>query len=353
MADHDSERTESPTPRRRSEAVRQGQVPRSMDLSAGVVLLGALLLLRYLGEPMFAQLLAIVRELETVDSVRTEALARWLERAWRAAMDAMLPFLLALTVVAALAGVLQTGPMLVWARLEPKLDQLSPMRGLKRLFSSESLQRLGMGLLKLGLVGAVGYVTVTGQLLPLLSSGNAEPRSILSIGATFVFTLGVRLALVLLVIGLIDYFYQRWRTEESLKMTKQEVKDEMRSMEGDPALKQRRRQLQMQLAMQRLRTDVPKADVVVTNPTHYSVALRYDEQRMSAPRVVAKGKDWMALQIRQIARQHDVPVVERPPLARALYAQADVGQEVPAQLYRAVAELLAYVYRLRRGAATG
>ncbi len=173
----------------------------------------------------------------------------------------------------------------------------------------------------------------------------------LPVAGEVVFEVALRMALVLLVLGLIDYAYQRWRLEQSLRMTRQEVRDELKRMEGDPLIKQRRRQLQQQLAVQRINLDVPKADVVVTNPTEYAVALRYDEVTMQAPRVLAKGRDYLALRIRQVAEQHGVPIVQRPPLARALYATVEVGQEIPPQFYRAVAEVLAYVYRITGKAA--
>jgi len=156
----------------------------------------------------------------------------------------------------------------------------------------------------------------------------------------------VRVAAVLLILGLLDFFYQRWQTEQDMKMTKEEVKEELKRHEGDPLVKQRRRKVAQQLMMQRLATDVPKADVVVTNPTHVSVALQYDSDTMHAPKLIAKGADLMALRIRQIASAHRVPVVERPPLARAIFSAVEVGQEIPQEYYAAVAEILAYVYRI-------
>ncbi|HPM25323.1 MAG TPA: EscU/YscU/HrcU family type III secretion system export apparatus switch protein, partial [Phycisphaerae bacterium] len=169
---------------------------------------------------------------------------------------------------------------------------------------------------------------------------------VLGLGAEVLFDLAVRLAIALLVLGILDYLIQRWKLERRLRMTKQEVRDELKKMEGDPLVKQRRRQIQARLALQRIRAEVPRADVVVTNPTHFAVALRYDEATMSAPRVTAKGRDLLAERIRQLAQQHGVPIVQRPPLARALYTGVEVGQEVPPAFYRAVAEVLAYVYQL-------
>jgi len=180
-------------------------------------------------------------------------------------------------------------------------------------------------------------------------------KQIFNLGATMVYSIGMRIATVLLVLAILDYVYQRFRVETELKMNKQEVKEEMRRMEGDPKIKQRRRQIAMQQKVQRLKKDVPTADVVVTNPTHYAVALKYDPDGMISPKVVAKGQDFLALRIREIAAEAGVPILERPPLARSLYRLVEVGQEIPEDFYAAVAEILAYVYELtgnsKRGSA--
>jgi flagellar biosynthetic protein FlhB len=185
----------------------------------------------------------------------------------------------------------------------------------------------------------------------VLTAGALAPIEAFDLACQLVFKLALRIALVLLVLGLLDFLYQRWNVTRNLKMTKQEVKDELKRMDGDPQAKQRRRQLQLKLAMQRIGIDVPNADVVVTNPTEFAVALKYDEATMAAPRVTAKGQDLLALRIRQVAQQHGIPIVQRPPLARALYASAEIGRDVPAEFYRAVAEVLAYVYQLSGRAA--
>jgi len=169
---------------------------------------------------------------------------------------------------------------------------------------------------------------------------------IFAIGADVLYRLAIRLGIVLLILAIVDYAWQRWKHERELKMTKQEVKDEMKRMDGDPQIKARRRDIARQMALQRARQDVPTADVVVTNPTHFAVALKYEEGTMHAPRVVAKGADYMAMRIREIAVAHGIPILERPPLARGLYKLVEVGQEIPEQFYAAVAEILAYVYEL-------
>lgn len=346
MADDAGERTEQPTARRRLEAREKGNIPRSLDLTSAVALLGGLLLLASFGSGMFAKLLALTRRLEMAGNTTTDDIGALLALTAQSAAMLVLPLLLLILVVSLAVSIVQTGGALVWGRLTPKLDALNPANGVKRLFSSDALQRLGLGLLKLLIVGVVAWQAASEYLPRLLGAAGLGPMGILHLGSDATYSLGLRLGLVLLIVGLIDFFIQRWRVERSLRMTKQEVRDEMKNMDGDPHIKQRRRQLQARLALQRLQLDVPKANVVVTNPTEYAVALRYDEKSMAAPLVVAKGKDWLALRIRQIADRHNVPIVERPPLARALYAQVGVGEQISPRFYRAVAELLAYVQRL-------
>ncbi|MCA9244733.1 MAG: flagellar biosynthesis protein FlhB [Phycisphaerales bacterium] len=346
MASDGGERTEQPTPSRLREAREQGQVARSQDLSAAILLLGALLALNALGPGLFDAMLNMTREIGMSYVITPSSLDAWAARIGARAIAAVVPFLLTLLVLAAIAHVGQTGLMYTPKKLVPDLQHLNPMKGLKRLFSTDSLMRTGMGLLKMAVVAAVAWSVISGSILSVLRSGGLEPLGVYYAATELMFMFALRLAVLLLVLGLIDYFYQRYRITEQLKMTKEEVRDEMKRMEGDPMIKARRRQVAQKLAMQRLQMDVPKADVVVTNPTEFAVALRYDEATMGAPRVIAKGTDLLALRIRQIAQQAGVPIVQRPPLARALYASTEVGDEVPPKYYRAVAEVLAYVYEI-------
>lgn len=347
MADDDAgEKTEQPTARRRQEARENGQVSRSTDLTSAIALLAGLVLLDVFGPGMRTSLLLLVSEMLDVSDASPDSLRIWIARAAHTAAALLLPFLLLLLIATGVTAWTQTGLLVTTKKLMPKLENISPKKGLKRMFSMDSLTRTAMGFLKMGLVGLVAYYTVMTRIQPVLGCATVEPLGILSIAADVLFTLMLRMALVLMILGLIDYFYQRYKMEQQLKMSKQEIKDEMKRMEGDPLLKGRRRQMQARLAMQRVAIDVPKADVVVTNPTEFSVALKYDEATMTAPRVVAKGKDLVALRIRQIAHEHGVPVVQRPPLARGIYAGAEVGDQIPPAYYRAVAEVLAYVYQL-------
>lgn len=346
-----SEKTEQPTPRRRAEAREQGNVPRSTDLTAAIVLLAGLILLNWFAPGIWNRAMALTRQLGDPVAPDAGQVTVWLLQAASVAAGMIAPLLLLLLVVTALGALLQSGPVLAWKKAKPKLENISPKKGLKRLFSTDSITRGLMGVLKVALIAGVAWYLIRAEILPLVGSATLEPAGAFSLAAQITFTLSVRMALILLVLGLIDYSYQRWKLEKNLRMTRQEVRDELKRMEGDPLIKQRRRQAQLRLAMQRLNLDVPKADVVVTNPTEYAVAIRYDETTMAAPRVLAKGKGWLAGRIRQIALQSAVPVVQRPPLARALYASVEVGEEVPPKFYRAIAEVLAYVYQLAGRAA--
>jgi flagellar biosynthetic protein FlhB len=203
-----------------------------------------------------------------------------------------------------------------------------------------------MNLAKTAAIGLVGILVIRHQMPKILLLATLEPLAMFKGACELVFALSLALAAILLFLGVLDYSFQRWQRERDLRMTKQEIKEEMKRMEGDPLMKQRRGRVARQLALQRINQAVPKADVIVTNPTHFAVALQYDRQTKTAPKVVAKGADSMAMRIRHLAAAHGVPMVERKELARALYAAVDVGQEVPPQFYGAVAEILAYVYRV-------
>ncbi len=340
------EKTEPPTQRRREEAREEGQIARSADLTAAAALLAALFMLKIFGSGMLGTMLGVTRSVGETPGLSPAGLWPWSLRMARAAAELLGPFLALVFVLTIVATAAQSGVQMTWKKLTPQVDRLDPLKGLKRLFSGEVLSRLALGLLKVAAVGMVAYYTLAGQVGRVLAAGTTETRALFGLGAGAVYDLALRLAVVLLILGLIDYLLSRRRLERQLRMTKQEVREELKKMEGDPLIRQRRRQLQMKLALQRIHAEVPRADVVVTNPTHYAVALKYDEQTMTAPKLTAKGKDFLAERIRRLALEHGVPLVQRPPLARALYAGVEVGKEVPPAFYRAVAEVLAYVYGL-------
>jgi flagellar biosynthetic protein FlhB len=347
------EKTEPATPRKRRKTREDGKTAKSQDLGAAVVILAGLLFLRVFvgpfGESMKGHLVTMLR----AAGDRAFLAEGW---AWLLGVEALkdyliiwLPLGLSCAVVALAITVYQVGFFITAKPLELKLDRLNPLSGLKRIVSLRSLVELCKGLLKAFLFMALLYYALRKDLKRLvavialpLDEGTAEVIEA-------VWYLGLRFALLLLTIALFDYLYQRWEFERSIKMSKQEIKDEYKQMEGDPQIKRRIRQKQRELARGRMMQDVPKADVVITNPTTLAVALRYDRQTMEAPQVVAKGKGVIARNIREVAVESDVPIVENKVLARALYSQVEIGEEVPEDLYRAVAEVLAFVYRIRTG----
>lgn len=261
-------------------------------------------------------------------------------------MILLLPLML-IVIVAGLAGnISQNGFMLVGASLTPKFNKLNPLTGIKRLFSLRSLVELVKSIFKLIIIGSVAYIMLRGEMDQMPGLIELEVQQILAIIGQIAMKLAFYTCLVLILLAGLDMAYQIWQHERELRMTKQEVKDEFKQREGDPAVRSRIRSVQREMAMRRMMEDVPDATVVITNPTHLAVAVKF-ERHMDAPRVVAKGAGYIAEKIKEIAGQHDVPIIEQKPLARALFKDVEIGQFIPVDLYHAVAEILAYVYRLK------
>ena len=347
MAAHAEDRTEAPTPRRRNEARTKGQVARSHDLTAAAVLVAAFVALKFLGPHLWRTLLAVVSiSLSPESPTRLDEMLPFVGAVGMELGKRLAPLFAILFLAGAVVLFAQVGLLFTWQPLMPSLAKINPLHGFARLFSIRSVMTAMFSFAKLILVGMVAYLTIAHGAASILHSFTFGFHDVVRLGCALTFELGMKLSVALLVLALVDYAWQHFRHERDLRMTKEEVKDELRSMEGDPHIKRRRRQLQLQLAMQRLRKDVPKADVVVTNPTHLAVAIAYDAEMMMAPKVVAKGADEIALRIRQIAAEFGIPLVERRPLARALYDAVEVGQYIPERFYRAIAEILAYIYEL-------
>ncbi len=349
MADTAQDKTEPATPRRREETRKRGNVPKSSDLTAAIVLMGGLTVMYVMRESFFGRLrmfLANCVGATDKDGITLDGMMVQLLWAGRAVAEMMLPLLVTVFILALATSFGQVGVLFTTTPITPSLSKLNPLSGLKRIFSARSAVHLVMGLAKMSVLTAVAWMTLAGRIDALAQASLMSHWAITEAAVDLMFTLGLRLALALLVLAILDLIYQRWKFERDLRMTKQEIKEELRRMDGDPHIKRRRRQVQMQMTIQRIKSAVPKADVVITNPTSFAVALRYDPQTMNAPKVTAKGADHLARRIREIAIESGVPIVERPPLARALYRTVEVGQEVPAEFYKAVAEILAYVYEL-------
>ncbi len=346
------ERTEKPTPRRLSKARNRGQVAKSQDLAAAIALASAVVLMLTLGGSLMRTLATIMTRVLSgqtpggfLEVTGALGAARF---AGTSAMLALLPFLLLTFLVAYLANFLQIGWLFTFEPVKPKFSKFNPVSGIQRLFSLRNLVKSGVNFLKLIVVALVSWISIARSLPQIVSLPRLGAiQAMLTIGR-LALELALLLVLILLVLAIIDFIYQKWQHIKDLKMTKHEVKDERRSMEGDPQVKKRRFEMAVEIATQRIRKQVPGADVVISNPTHFAVALKYDGESMRAPVLVAKGADLMALRIRQVASLHGVPIVERPPLARAIYWGVEEGREIPPHLYEAVAEVLAYVYRMNQ-----
>lgn len=348
--DSGQERQHAATGKRIEEARRKGQVPRSRELSTSAVLLVAGGVFYLFGTRLdigSQQFLYAGLHLSSATMLNQHDLLQHLLHMAAYALQWLLPFLLILTVIVLLAGMALGGWNFSGKALVPDFSHLNPLTGLQRLFSRNALLELVKAMLKALVIGGVGATLVYAQRRALLGLIDEDPRAAIlhlfaMLGLLFLF-----MAASTLLIVAFDVPFQLWSYNEKLKMTEQEVKDEMKEQEGNPEVKRRIRTLQREMARRRMMAAVPKASVVVTNPTHYAVALRYDEGKDAAPVLLAKGADRVAARIREIAREHGVPLVEAPPLARALYHHVELEQQIPAQLYRAVAELLSYLYQIR------
>jgi len=241
----------------------------------------------------------------------------------------------------------QNGFVLSGDPIQPQLSRISIFAGIKRLFSIRSVMELIKSVIKITIVGYVCFLAVYPELTHLRQLPNSTVQAMLLFLAVLAKRLTIAAALIMFFIAIFDLLFQRFQFIKSLRMTKQEVRDEYKQSEGDPMIKQRLRRLRMEKAQNRMMANVPKADVVITNPTHYSIALQYDSKMMKAPVVLAKGKDLIALKIREIATDHDIPLVENPPLARALFASTEIDEEIPSAHYEAVAKIISYVYTLK------
>ncbi|MCH8504003.1 MAG: flagellar biosynthesis protein FlhB [Ectothiorhodospiraceae bacterium] len=344
------EKTEQPTPKRRQDAKDKGQVPRSKELNTtAIMVLGAGGLLVF-GGYMLGQLFQVFDLAFTVsrnDIFDPEAPARYFRHAVALGLAAVAPFAALMLLAALVTPALLGGWTFSGKALQPKLSKLNPVKGLGRMFGPKAAIELAKAIAKVTVVGGVGTLLVWAMQGQIRQLAQAQLEPGLLQGATMFFWAFFALSCAMILVALVDIPYQLWDHTKKLKMTRQEVKDEFKQTEGKPEVKSKIRQLQQQIAQGRMMENVPKADVVVTNPTHFAVALQYDQKTMRAPRVIAKGVGDVALKIRELAGEHRIPTFEAPPLARALYYTTELEQEVPAGLYLAVAQVLAYIYQLR------
>jgi flagellar biosynthetic protein FlhB len=345
------EKTEAPTGKRRQEVREQGQVARSVELGTATSFLATWLVLRSFGQgtmttlaDMFSLSLRTVKQPDMSDT----ALAALGMQHMLFFVKVLAPFAGLLLITGVVTSVAQVGLHLTPKAMRPQFGRLNPLQGAKRLVSVQALENLAKSVLKIAIVGFVAYKVLNDHMIELSQLTGSDLRGGLALGGGIGMELLLKVGLAFLVIALADYIFQRWQFEKNLKMTKQEVKEEGRSQEMANEVKSRIKSLQRAMSRKRMMQRVPQADVVITNPTHYAVALKYNADKMTAPMVVAKGQRLVAQQIKEIARQHGVPMVENRPLAQALFRAVEVDQEVPRELYKAVAEVLAFIYRIKQ-----
>jgi len=344
------ERTERPTPHKREEVRQKGEVAKTRELPATAVLLSGALALAAMGSFTYQEVSRITTRILSFSIIRGEGagdLMLLLEDCVIALLLALSPVLVVVFVTAVLSNVAQVGFVLSLEALKPKFSKVNPLKGLERLFSKQSLMELFKSLLKLLIIGIVAYGSVEGEMGGLADLGDMEPASVALHSLSSLFTIVLKCGLAMMVLVALDYAFQRWEFEKRIRMTRQEIKEELKKSEGDPLIKARVKSIQREMARRRMMQSVAKADVVITNPTHLAVALSYQGPKMNAPQLVAKGAEKVAEKIREVAKKHGVPIVENKKLAQSLYTMVDLGQEIPGTLYQAVAEILAYVYRLK------
>jgi flagellar biosynthetic protein FlhB len=345
-----SEKTEAPTPKRTGEMRSKGQVVKSQELNTAIILIAGVIILGGPGMTVVNDLKNMI--VSSIGALPTANLSEgYLSRTLNDIVATLIPSLGMILILFLAIGsgttLLQTGFLFAAQRLKPDFSRLNPLNGIKRIFSSHGLMELGKASLKLLVVGYFAYDFLSSNISSLMSLGNMSLHDSMTQWGTLASSLGMRVASMYLVIAFADYIYQRWTYNKSMKMTLEEVKEEYKQSEGDPLIRGRIRGQMRKLARMRMMQNVPKATVVITNPTHLAIAIEYASDRMNAPRVLAKGAALVAQRIIQIAKDNSIPVVQNIPLAHAIYDNVEIEQEIPPELYTAMAEVLAYVFRLQ------
>jgi len=351
MADEKSqdEKTEQPTPKKLEDARKKGQVARSQELNSIVIIFMGMMALLFFSNHILSNLVhSFYFNFSQIGTEVTNATF------YRLFIDngiilakILLPIMIMLGITGLLINIAQVGVKVSMEAISPKFDKFDVIKGFKKKFSTKTLFSLVRDVLKISLIAYVTYLTYKSEMKNYIPLADQELGQIFSFATGVALKILLRASGVLLILAILDYAYQKYEFIKGLKMTKQEIKDEMKQHEGDPLIKMRIKRIQREMAHARMLQEVEEADVVVTNPTHIAVALKYDTETMSAPKVVAKGERLLAEKIKEIAEKAGVPIVENKPLARALFEAVDIGMSVPAKLYKAVAEILAYVYRLK------
>lgn len=344
------EKTEKATPKKRLDARKKGQVAKSQDINTAIGLLVVFMLLLFAGSNLFQTIISIFQhsfQEYMLLEVTEENVYTILVEILKEVAKIIAPIMVAALVAGVASNYLQIGFLFSTETIQIKLEKIDPIKGFKRIFSLRSVIEFLKSILKITIVGFITFLVLWNRMDEILVLSQKSIGTALATIANLTVQMGLYAGGALLILALLDYLYQKYDFEKNLRMSKQDIKDEYKNTEGDPLIKSKIKQKQREMAMSRMMQEVPKADVIITNPTHYAVVLKYDEDKFDAPYVVAKGVDFMAQKIKLIAKENDVAMVENRPLARALYSQTDIGETIPENFFKAVAEILAYVYRTK------
>lgn len=344
------EKTEKATPKKVSDERKKGQVAKSQELPAALILtlvFASFMMIGGFYKTHFMRLFTNLFENWLTLELTAGNLGDFFVSIMLEILILLAPIFAIVMLVGVIGNVVQFGFLLTGEPLQPKLSKLNPLEGFKRIFSMRSLVEFAKSLLKVTIIGLMVYSIISAEWVTIQGLALQPLDVVFAYAASLVIRLGITIGAILVVLALLDFMYQKYEHAKSLKMSKQDIKEEHKKAEGDPLIKAKIREKQLRMAISRMMQEIPNADVVITNPTHFAVALKYDSSNMEAPKVIAKGKDHLALKIREVAKEHGVITMENKPLARALYSQAEIGDSIPADLFQAVAEVLAYVYKLK------
>ncbi|MCM3214731.1 flagellar biosynthesis protein FlhB [Niallia taxi] len=345
------EKTEKATPKKKQDTRKKGQVAKSQDINTALVLIAVFAVLNFAGGSILKGIVSLMNfslnDLMLMELTEHNIKSIFIEILKQTAII-LSPILAAAMIAGVIANYIQVGVLFTTEPIKFKLEKINPLSGLKRMFSIRSIVELLKSILKITVIGIVTFAILWNKLEQILLLSQKSIGAALITIAKLTLQMGLVGSGALLFLALFDYLYQKYDYEKNIRMSKQDIKDEYKNVEGDPLIKSKIKQRQREMAMRRMMQDVPTADVVITNPTHYAICLKYDEDKYDAPYVVAKGVDFLAQKIKLIAKEHEVITVENRPLARALYSQVDVGDIVPEEFFKTVAEILAYVYRTKK-----
>jgi flagellar biosynthetic protein FlhB len=352
FAEGAGDKTEKATPKRRREAREKGQVLQSREIASALILLCAFMALRLFGPFMFNTISGFSKKVfagyGAIGNIfDINGIIKLFIETVTVIVLAMAPLLAVVVVSGIIAGYSQVGFLFTTKTLALKFDRLNPISGLKRIFSTRSIAELFKALFKVVIIGYISYSYLRSQEVHVMNLMSVDVLGAASFIGVTTTNLAIRICIALVILGALDYGYQWWEYEKNLRMSKQEIKEEYKQTEGNPEIKSKIKQKQRQISMRRMLMDVPKADVVITNPTHYAVSIKYNAEESEAPVVTAKGCDYMAFRIKSIAKENGVEIIENKALAINIYETVDIGEKIPPELYQAVAEVLAYVYGLK------